>query len=296
MPAVYCAIPPLDQAATRIGRGFGVGWNRAHTAANQLHAGLDFVADAGTPVVAPLPGDVVLVSHDSGPGYNRAMRGYGNAVVLEHRFDIPGLPNPFWTSYNHMRDAPAVSVGQHVSKGTLLGHVGNTTNGSFPGMGAHLHNELRVRPFPSSYDRDTRDPSILYTALGIDWLGAHREVGRMVGGQMLVRQGGPSDCRAGITPTIAGLPDRRRYYRYADRWWKVVGGTHESPSLLGLGDAVPPGYIDPSSLRTQYPSGSSTSNQNVEPPDYVGSEMVSMSGGFVLVALGVGALWLMRRR
>lgn len=279
---VYCAVPPLDQAATRIGRGYGLGYNRDRSRRDQLHGGMDFVADPGTPVLAPVPGTVVLVSHDSGPGRVRGMGGYGNAVVLEHHFNVPGLPNPFWTSYNHLRDVPPVRVGDSVNTGTLLGVVGNTTNGQFRGMGAHLHHELRIRPFPGSYDRDTRDPAILYQALGIDYVGARREVERMVGGQLLVRTGGESDCRAGQIPTFAGL------------------------DFLG---AVPAGYVDPAQLRSKYTTyGVSRSNQNVEnvlPPDYaamiaantnVGRSSSSGGGLFVVGGIGLGLALLFGRR
>jgi murein DD-endopeptidase MepM/ murein hydrolase activator NlpD len=279
---VYCAVPPLDQAATRIGRGYGVGYNRDRSSRDQLHGGMDFVADAGTPILAPAPGIVALVSHDSGPGRARGMGGYGNAVVLEHRFNVPGLPNPFWTGYMHLRNVPTLRVGDPVNTGTLLGLVGNTTNGQFRGMGAHLHHELRVRPYPGSYDRDTRDPAILYRGLGIDYVGARREVERMVGGQLLVRTGGESDCRAGQIPVFAGLSD-----------------------LFGLG-SVPAGYVDPALLRAKYSAhGTSGSHQNVEtvlPPDYSFDEEPaagSSSGGGLLVAgaaFGLGLALLFRRR
>lgn len=280
----FCAIPPLDQAGTRIGRGYGIGYNRDRSVRDQLHGGMDFVADSGTPILAPAPGTVVLISHDSGSGRVRGMGGYGNAVVLEHRFAIPGLPNPFWTLYAHMRDVPAAALGQTVNIGTLLGLVGNTTNGQFRTMGAHLHHELRRRAFPGSYDHDTVDPSILYRGLGIDYIGSRTEVSRQVGGQLLVRQGGQSDCRAGQVPSFAGLGFR------------------------GLGEA-PPGYVDPATLRAKYaPYGVSRSNQNVEsvlPPDYAAMLIAndntrprssgSSSGGLLLgagvVLLGAALLF-----
>lgn len=266
---VYCAIPPLDQAATRIGRGFGLGYNRDRSARNQLHGGMDLVADRGAPILAPAPGVVVLISTDSGPGRARGMSGYGNAIVLEHRFNVPGLPNPFWTGYMHMRDAPAVRVGDAVNTGALLGVVGNTTNGQFAGMGAHLHHELRVRPYPGSYNRDTRDPAILYQALGIDYVGGRREVERTVGGQLLVRTGGPSDCRAGQVPAFAGL--------------------------FGL-DAVIPGYVDPALLRAKYaPHGTSRAqNVDVVPPDYApdtdAPPLAQSSGSRLLIGAGISAI------
>lgn len=288
--AVFCAIPPLDQAATRIGRGYGRGYNRTRTVRDQLHGGMDFVADSGTPVLAPIPGTVVLVSTDSGPGRVRGMGGYGNAVVLEHRFAVAGLPNPFWTSYNHLRSVPVLSVGTRVNTGDLIGQVGNTTNGQFPGMGAHLHFEVRRRPFPGSYDNDTVDPAILFRGMGIDVVGGRREIERHVGGQLLVRAGGESDCTAGLRPTIAGWNARA-----------VVNGWEATLSHYGLRD-VPTGYVDPATLRSKYAEkGVSRSNQNVEnvlPPEYDPSTdntrprpgTASSSGGGGVLVIGAGVL------
>lgn len=280
----YCAIPPLDQSATRIGRGFGLGYNRARTLRNQLHGGMDFVADAGTPILSAIPGTVVLKSTDSAPA--RGMGGYGNALVLRHDIDVPGLPNPFWTSYNHMRAPSRLELGQHIGTRTLIGLVGNTTNGRFAGMGPHLHFELRRRAFPGSYDNDTMDPAILFRGLGIDVVGARREVERMVGGQLLVRTGGPSDCRAGVAPTIAGVPAAPLF------------GYDFRRALQGALSDVPPGYVDPSTTSSAYaPHGPSRSNQNVEspalqPPDYTIASSSGGSGGGVLAVVAVLGAWL----
>jgi murein DD-endopeptidase MepM/ murein hydrolase activator NlpD len=304
--SVFCAVPPLDQAATRVGRGYGLGYNRARTAVDQLHGGTDFVADRGTPVVAPAPGVVALVGTDSGTGSVRSMRGYGNFVVLEHRFNVQGLPNPFWTGYMHLRDAPVLRVGQRIGTGDLLGPVGNTTNGQFSGMGAHLHFEVRRRPYPGSYERDTVDPDLLFAGMGIDRVGARREVQRLVGGQLLIRQSGPSDCRAGVTPTIAGPAD------FCPHGW--MGGPCPVCSTgLGALGTVPAGYIDPSLLRTKYDKyGSSVTTKSIDdpslaPPDYKtkllevgGDKAAGAAGGngFALVAGAgiIGAALLLRRR
>lgn len=261
-----CAIPPLDQAATRVGRGYGTGWNRERTDDHQLHGGMDFVAEAGAPVLAPIPGRVLYVSDDEGPrisssaaiggarGQVRRHGGYGNSVVLVHDLDVPGLPRPFWTSYNHLREPSALTAGQVVNAGDLLGYVGNTTNGQFPGMGAHLHMEVRRAEFPGpvghdGYELDTVDPSILFAALGIDWVDHHTEVHREVGGQLLIREDGPSGPAA-----CSGLRGISR----------------------GLG-LVPAGYVDPARIRTKYTSkggsgmalpSSVQMPRNVLPPDY----------------------------
>ena len=267
-----CAIPPLDQAATRVGRGWGEGWNRERTDDHQLHGGMDFVADAGTPVLAPIPGVVLFTSDDEGPrisstraeagerGQVRRMGGYGNCVVLVHAgHGIPGMPDPFWTSYNHLQAPVALEPGTSVRTGDLLGHVGNTTNGQFRGMGAHLHMEVRRAAFPGAvghdgYELDTMDPSELFAAVGIDWIDHRTEVRREVGGQLLIRSGGPSD------PAVCSGS-------------RALSGPR---ALRGLGYA-PPGYIDPASpaVRGKYlskPGGSYTGSvqvrRDVLPPDY----------------------------
>ena len=286
----YCAIPPVDMAVGHVGRGYGMGFNRLHTRADQLHAGMDFMVGAGTPIHAPLAGRVVLVSRESGPGYNRAMTGYGNAVVLQHDFVLPvpttplpgetrpptrGLPTPFWTSYNHMRDAPLVTVGQRVTAGTQLGVVGNTNNASFPGMPAHLHVEVRKRAFPSSYDNDTINPDLLWASLGIDHTGAHREAERMVGGLLQARAGGPSDCRTGQTSVLSG-------------YLALLGE-------LGDGGQASPGeqYIAPSALSSRYNAGSTPpTTADVDPPDYASTSSSSGGTGGVIVA-GVAAVALL---
>jgi hypothetical protein len=259
---VTCAIPPLDQAATRVGRGYGEGFNRERTSDDQLHGGMDFVADSGTPILAPIPGRVLFVSDDEGPrisssaaeggarGQVRRHGGYGNSVVLVHDLDVPGLPRPFWTSYNHMRDPSTLTPGQAINAGDLLGYVGNTTNGQFRGMGSHLHMEVRRAAFPGvvgrdAYELDTVDPSILFAGLGIDWVEHRTEVRREVGGRLLIREDGPSGPAA-----CSGLRGISR----------------------GLG-VVPTGYVDPSRIRSKYTSkggGSGTIQvpRDVAPPDY----------------------------
>jgi murein DD-endopeptidase MepM/ murein hydrolase activator NlpD len=87
------------------------------------HEGQDFSAPAGTPVLAPAAGLVVLAE----PLFVR-----GNAIVLDHGTGV-------FTGYWHMQDI-AVQEGDRVEPGQLLGRVGSTGLST----GAHLHWELRV--------------------------------------------------------------------------------------------------------------------------------------------------------
>ena len=87
------------------------------------HTGLDVAAPSGTPIRSAGPGIVALVS-SGGP--------YGNAVLVAH---ADGLA----TFYAHMSSV-AVSRGQQVDSGAVLGAVGSTGWSTGP----HLHFETRV--------------------------------------------------------------------------------------------------------------------------------------------------------
>jgi hypothetical protein len=75
---------------------------------------------ADTPILAAGAGTVVKAGWDDGGGWH---------VRIDH--------GAWHTLYLHMRQAPAVSVGQSVPKGKLLGYVGSTGASSAP----HLHYE-----------------------------------------------------------------------------------------------------------------------------------------------------------
>lgn len=91
-----------------------------------FHAGQDFAAPEGAPVLAPAAGTVVLAE---------ALLVRGNAVLIDHGGGV-------FSGYWHLIDN-AVSAGQQVQPGDLLGHVGTTGLST----GNHLHWELRVNGF-----------------------------------------------------------------------------------------------------------------------------------------------------
>lgn len=307
---MYCALPPLDMSVAHVGRGNGLGWNRLRTRADQYHAGLDFMAAAGSPIHAVIPGRVVAIGLDSNRPGAGGLDGYGNSVVVEHRFSLPtptrplpgqrnaptrGMPNPFWVLYAHMQAPPLVRVGQQVATGTLLGYVGNTTNGRFSGpncsapprscgMGPHLHFEVRKSPFPSSYDTDTINPDLLFASLGIDRVGSHLDGpvdgGRQTGGRLQIVAAGPSDCAPGTRSTLAGY-------------------------LAAFGDLGTSGqasagaqYVDPAALAARYTAGTAPPTiPDVDPPEYSSGDG-TQSGGLVLVgvaAVAAAALIFARR-
>ena len=89
-----------------------------------FHAGVDFVASAGTPVVSARAGRVVWAA---------ALGSFGNTVVVRHGSGVRTL-------YAHLS---RIDVGllERVSTGTGLGLVGSTGRSTGP----HLHFEVRVR-------------------------------------------------------------------------------------------------------------------------------------------------------
>jgi hypothetical protein len=85
------------------------------------HKGLDFAAEHGTPVYATGDGTVSM-AYFSGS--------YGNVIFLDHQFD-------YETRYAHLSTF-AVTVGERVKRGQLIGYVGNTGYSVAP----HLHYEV----------------------------------------------------------------------------------------------------------------------------------------------------------
>jgi murein DD-endopeptidase MepM/ murein hydrolase activator NlpD len=92
-----------------------------------FHSGVDIDAPYGTPVRAA--GDGSVTGADLGVGY-------GRAVVLNHGHDVRTL-------YGHL-SAVAVVPGQHVTRGQVIGYVGQSGRATGP----HLHYEVRLHNVP----------------------------------------------------------------------------------------------------------------------------------------------------
>lgn len=90
---------------------------------NRNHKGLDIAAPGGTDIYASGDGQVVSAGWNSG--------GYGYVVMIDH---LDG----YQTVYAHMSAVYAIE-GQTVSRGQLIGAVGNTGNS----FGDHCHFEVR---------------------------------------------------------------------------------------------------------------------------------------------------------
>ena len=89
------------------------------------HKGIDIGASYGTPIYAAASGTVAIAQYGYGGGY-------GNYVLLDHG-------NGVQTLYGHCSSL-AVSSGQYVNQGQVIGYVGSTGNST----GNHLHFEVRV--------------------------------------------------------------------------------------------------------------------------------------------------------
>lgn len=92
------------------------------------HEGIDIAAPKGTRVLAARSGHVIYTG-------NR-ISGYGNMVIVRH-------PDTLATVYAHLSKIN-VKKGQFVSKGQLVGRVGETGRATGP----HLHFEVRDRSRP----------------------------------------------------------------------------------------------------------------------------------------------------
>jgi len=90
----------------------------------RFHYGEDLKATSGTSIMAADSGTVALATYDAS--------GYGNYVVINHGGGRTTL-------YGHMSSI-AVTVGQSVNQGDVIGYVGSTGLSTGP----HLHWETRV--------------------------------------------------------------------------------------------------------------------------------------------------------
>ena len=119
--AITCSLnfgPPLA-SYSRISDVFG----------RNGHRGTDFAAAGGTAIYAVGDGVVTDATwHWS----------WGNYVQIYHGKDDEG--NTYSTLYAHMIQAPSVSAGQNVTRGQVIGYVGNTGYS----FGNHLHLEMKI--------------------------------------------------------------------------------------------------------------------------------------------------------
>ncbi len=118
--------PSMWPVEGRIGSSFGEREDPIN-GEGAFHAGIDIEAPYGTPVRAAADGDVTGAAMGSG---------YGQTVELNHGHNL-------FTVYGHL-SAVAVVPGQHVTRGQVIGYVGQSGRATGP----HLHYEVRVHNVP----------------------------------------------------------------------------------------------------------------------------------------------------
>lgn len=106
------------------------------TGKRAFHAGDDYAARRGTPIIAAADGIVI---------YAGRLGNYGNAVHLYHGDKISTL-------YGHMHKIYAQSW-QYVKQGEVIGTVGSTGRST----GSHLHYEVRIDNRPKSVLRTIKE-------------------------------------------------------------------------------------------------------------------------------------------
>ena len=118
--------PSLWPVDGRVGSSFGEREDPIN-GEGAFHSGIDIEAPSGTPVRATADAEVVSAEMAAG---------YGREIVLDHGHDVE-------TVYGHL-SAIAVIQGQHVSRGQVIGYVGQSGRATGP----HLHYEVRVHNVP----------------------------------------------------------------------------------------------------------------------------------------------------
>jgi 4-aminobutyrate aminotransferase-like enzyme/Ser/Thr protein kinase RdoA (MazF antagonist) len=110
-----------------------------------VHLGWDFWAEAGTPVRAPLRGELV------GFADNAAERDYGPTIILSHDMGL-GKGLGFFSLYGHLsrKSLEGLEVGQVIEKGEAFAELGPAPeNGNWP---PHLHFQLMHSLLGNTHD------------------------------------------------------------------------------------------------------------------------------------------------
>lgn len=121
-------VPFAQPVHTSVRRTSGFGYRRDPIrGGTRLHAGMDWAGAYGTPIYASADGVVIHAGRQSG---------YGRLVKIQHDFGIE-------TRFAHLSKI-SVKVGQRVSRGDLIGGMGNSGRST----GTHLHYEVRENGNP----------------------------------------------------------------------------------------------------------------------------------------------------
>jgi len=114
------SIRPVDIGWLSSGYGYR---KDPFTGKSRFHRGLDFSVPTGTPVRAVADGVILQLKHE---------RGMGKMIRIDHDHHLK-------TTYAHLSEW-TVKIGQHVVRGEVIGHSGNTGRSTAP----HLHYEVSV--------------------------------------------------------------------------------------------------------------------------------------------------------
>lgn len=129
---------PLDYSPRRVTSRMKYRWGR-------WHKGIDIGTNAeiGKRVIAAASGTVIYSAYQAG---SSSSAGYGNYLIIYHG-------NGYCSLYAHM-NSKAVSTGQKVSQGQLIGYSGNTG-----GVAPHLHFEIRkATSIGDFFGKNWKDP------------------------------------------------------------------------------------------------------------------------------------------
>ncbi len=164
-----------------------------------LHHGVDYMNPAGTPVLAPAAGTILVAGNDREIVYGVKPNFYGNLVITELDQRFQG--QPVYLLFGHLSEV-SVKVGQHVEVGEMIGRVGMTG----VAIGNHLH--LEVRLGTNRYE-NTRNPVL--------WLRPEPGQG-IIAGRVVDAQGRPIPE---TTVTFFRASEPKTWWRqtltYADR-------------------------------------------------------------------------------
>ncbi len=120
--ALASATPSIWPLTGWISSGYGTRRD-PFTGGNDFHPGLDISGNTGQEIQAPADGTVTDANYAGN---------YGNMVAIDHGFGIT-------TRYAHLSRF-AVSPGQQISRGQVIGYVGTTGRST----SSHLHYEVLV--------------------------------------------------------------------------------------------------------------------------------------------------------
>jgi murein DD-endopeptidase MepM/ murein hydrolase activator NlpD len=120
--ALAAATPSIWPVAGYLSSAYGTRRD-PFTGGSDFHSGLDISAPTGQPIQATADGLVTTASYQGN---------YGNLIEVDHGFGIT-------TRYGHLSRF-AVTKGQRVRRGDIIGYVGSTGRSTSP----HLHYEVLV--------------------------------------------------------------------------------------------------------------------------------------------------------